>query len=112
LEEIAKICLIKPLRQARLLQRINHLKMDDRLDRVSLEKEKGKSPSEPGFPRSQQSRPIVLNTTLNNPSSSRMTLGRDISSGLDQNSMLASVKPVKTLQLYRLTPRFELPGQF
>jgi hypothetical protein len=29
LEEIAKICLVKPLNQARLLQRINHLKMDD-----------------------------------------------------------------------------------
>lgn len=51
LQEIAKICLAKTLRQARLMRRINYLKMDDRRDRVSLEKESGKRPSEPGFPQ-------------------------------------------------------------
>jgi len=96
LQEIAKICLAKPLRQARLMRRINHLKMEDRRDRVGLEKESGKRPSEPGFPRRQHRRQIILNTALRNPSSCRMRLGRDISSRLDQNSMLESVKPVET----------------
>jgi hypothetical protein len=78
-QENAKICLAKPLRQARLMRRINYLKMDDRRARISLEEESGKRPSEPGFPRSQHSRQIVLNPVLRNPSSGRMTLGRDIS---------------------------------